>query len=777
VASANYSPFDNRVTHLRPTTIVGHSFANWHDLGGTWWQWEPAAVAFSDAYRRGEVPLWDPTIAGGVDAHVNLNASQYFPPYLPVLLLGDTPALRDAYYLAIILASGLGMAGLLLRNAFQPAAATAGGMAYMLCGAVTQTANSNLGQATAMLPLMLLVTDWLLERPSGPRFAATAGVVAASILAGFLPVVFSGFLLVALMALAHAVVPAHAGTGGGSKASRRIGPLVVVAGAGLLGLALAAFLIVPVQKASAGSTEFHAWYTGLGRQAYPPDELLTLVSPLLSWDVNQTQVDTKKIFLPLNAWQAHLFYVGLVVLLLASLARPLKRPAYRRLFLAFGLMSVVVLAKLFGLPPVQWLAELPVLRYTHFIPYFCGALAVGLAGLAACGVECLVCRVPRRGDLIAGSGVVLVVLGGVVLFALTRGFNPTASGLRYLRWAFELDKVAGAAVGILVLVWLRRQGLIAGKAAGFVAAGLVVLELGPLAYHGRYGRADVWRDPPDYVRFLQRDKEPFRIHGVRDLALTPNVFQALGIHGIGSRGVFNQARFGALVRSSFPTVVTSTFILPTQLLPTQRIVLDLLNVKYVVAQAPSAEERTELAAAGLVEVLTDGMFVIFHNPTCWPRAYLARRYKVVSDASAALANVATLTGPDEVILEERPGFDHDSGSASEGGTCRIAEYREDTVSLEVDSPGPGVAVLLDSFAPGWTAEVNGSPARIVAANSAFRGVEVPAGHSVVAMQYRPPGLRLGLAISGLGLVAVALCLSPFARRSRSPQVARGNLTG
>ena len=764
VASANYSPFDNRGTHLRPTARVGHSFANWHDLGGTWWQWEPAAVAFSDAFRRGEVPLWDPAMAGGVDAHVSLFASQYFPPYLPVLLLGDTPALRDAYYLAVILAAGLGMAGLLLRNGFHPASATAGGMAYMLCGAVTQTANSNLGQATAMLPLTLLVADWLLERPSGPRFAATAAVVATSLLAGFLPVVFSGFLLVALLALAHAVVPAHAATGGG-KVLRRLGPLVVAAGAGLLGLALAAFLILPVEKASAASAAFHAWYTGLGRQAYPRYELLTLVSPLLSWDVNQNQLDTKKVFLPLTSWQSHLFYVGLVVLLLASLARLLERPAYRRLFLAFGLMSVVVMAKLFGLPPVQWLAELPVLRYTHFIPYFCGALAVGLSGLAACGVESIVCHVPRRRDLLAGAAVVSVVLGGVALFALARGFNPTAQGVQYLRWALELDRVAAAAVGILVLVWLRRRGLLAGKTTGFVAVGLVVLELGPLAYHGRYGRADVWRDVPDYVRFLQRDKEPFRIHGVQDQALPPNVFQAMGLQGIGSRAVFNQARFSALVKSSFTTVENSSFVVPTQLLPTDRVVLDLLNVKYVVAQAPSAKERTELAAAGLVEVSTDGTFVIFQNPTCWPRAYLARRYRFVSSASAALEHVATLTGPDEVILEERPTFASGSGSAPDGGTCRIADYRADTVSLEVDSPGPAIAVLLDSFAPGWTAKVNGAPARIVAANSAFRGVEVPAGHSVVTMQYRTPGLRLGLAISELALVAVALCLSPVARRS------------
>ncbi len=297
VASANYSPFDDSFTHLRPTRGVRFSCANWHDLGGTWWQWEPAAVAFSEALRRGEVPLWEPAMAGGVDAHVSLYATQYFPPYLPVLLLGNTPALRDAYYLAIILASGLGMAGLLLRNRFQPASATVGGVAYMLCGAVTDTVNSNLGQTTAMLPLMLLVVDWLLEHPSGPRFAAAAGVTATTILAGFLPVVFSGFLLVGLLALAHAVFPERADAGGGGV-SRRLCPLAVAAGAGLLGVALAAFLVVPVEKASAAAAVFHRWYTGVGRQAYTPNELLTLVSPLLSFDVNQTHLPTDKLFPP-----------------------------------------------------------------------------------------------------------------------------------------------------------------------------------------------------------------------------------------------------------------------------------------------------------------------------------------------------------------------------------------------------------------------------------------------------------------------------------------------
>jgi hypothetical protein len=250
------------------------------------------------------------------------------------------------------------------------------------------------------------------------------------------------------------------------------------------------------------------------------------------------------------------------------------------------------------------------------------------------------------------------------------------------------------------------------------------------------------------------------------------VCQGLGLEGIGSRMVFNQPRFSSLLKSSFDLTPGSSFLVPAQLLPAYRVVLDLLNVKYLVTYSPTASQRLELADAGLVEEARDGNFVIFRNPTFWPRAFLGRNYKAAGSSLAALAAVTTSKGPEEVILEGRPSFEARSGSALEAGTCRIAEYRPDRVTLEVDSPGPAIAVLLDSFAPGWSAKVNGTPTPIWPAYCAFRGVEVPAGHSLVTMEYRTPGLRSGLAVSGFALIVAVACLVPSVRRKWSERPVR-----
>ena len=84
-------------------------------------------------------------------------------------------------------------------------------------------------------------------------------------------------------------------------------------------------------------------------------------------------------------------------------------------------------------------------------------------------------------------------------------------------------------------------------------------------------------------------------------------------------------------------------------------------------------------------------------------------------------------------------------------------------------------MLLDNAAPGWTALVNGAPARILTADYAFRAVEVPAGSAQVDFRYTTPGLRAGLAITALSTLFCAFLMTPFIRRIYSrfhPGVAR-----
>jgi hypothetical protein len=76
-------------------------------------------------------------------------------------------------------------------------------------------------------------------------------------------------------------------------------------------------------------------------------------------------------------------------------------------------------------------------------------------------------------------------------------------------------------------------------------------------------------------------------------------------------------------------------------------------------------------------------------------------------------------------------------------------------------------VLAETFAtyPGWTAEVDGVPTPLFVANAVTTAVPLPPGAREVVLDYMPPGLVSGLAITGAGLLLAGIVL---ARRPRAP---------
>lgn len=143
---------------------------------------------------------------------------------------------------------------------------------------------------------------------------------------------------------------------------------------------------------------------------------------------------------------------------------------------------------------------------------------------------------------------------------------------------------------------------------------------------------------------------------------------------------------------------------------------------------------------------------------------------------ALFVSLASAGNEEEVLGAVRaPGFNpaqhvwFDDGAAtsfrSVKGTVNIAQDGVNSVSVEVESDGPGWLVLLDAWFPGWEATVNGKPALVRRADYAFRAVEVGGGKSVVRFDYRPRSLRLGLI---LALMAALVLL--IAARVRRPDL-------
>lgn len=766
VATANYSPIDDGLAQLRPGTVRGPAFLNWHDQGGVWWQWEPAAQFFGAAFRRGDVPLWDPLVAGGVDTHVNVTQAQYFPPHVLLLLAGNSPLARDIYYLLLLLTSGSACFVLLRRNGFHRASAAFMGAAWILGGTMTQNVNALLGQTFATLPWMVLSVDWLLDRMTWRAAAVAAMVVGLSTYSSFLPIVISGYVLIGIQVVVYTLSGSPADGGGWRPAAARLGAF---AGVVLWALGIAAFLLVPLAVARQGNEFFESWYAGIGRIHYGLTQYPTLLSPRLFHDVNQTHPPQLALLPKRSVFESHFFHVGFVVTLLACLARRDDRPRVRRLTLFFAVSAAFLLAKLVGLPPVQWIAELPVFRLLHFVPYFSGAMALALTGLAACGLEALVRdRISgRRTAIVIGASVAL--LAAIPAFALLEGVNAHAARAAVTRYALEAARIT---VVVVLLGWVvvrRWRGRGTGTQAAAAAVALLLVELVPLAFHRRYRRADVWRHPPPYVRIVQSDPGLFRIHSVHDPALPPNTFQGVGLAGIGSLGVFNQPRYGRLIEAYFETERNSSFILPRTLVPEKPVLLDMLNVKYVLTYRPNEQAQARLAAAGFTAAAVDGNFAVYRNPRVWPRAFVAHDYRVVGAEGDAIAAVGDLDSPNVVVVERAPGFARVPRAASD---CTIELYAPNHVAVTGETQLPGMLVLLDAFGPGWSASVNGGPTAIVPVNGAFRGLPVPAGRWRVAMTYRPPFLRAGLIASFAALgAALLMALAPW--RRRDPEAASG----
>ena len=156
---------------------------------------------------------------------------------------------------------------------------------------------------------------------------------------------------------------------------------------------------------------------------------------------------------------------------------------------------------------------------------------------------------------------------------------------------------------------------------------------------------------------------------------------------------------------------------------------------------------------------------VYRVPDALPRAY------VVSGTRLADGNEAYVTLLDpafdarrEVILADRPPVPHDPAFT---GSASIAELAADRARLEVELSSSGYAVLVDSYDPGWRATVDGAPAEVLRANVAFRAVPVPAGRHVVELVYRPPLVRIGIAVMA-GAILLATIGAVSRRRSERP---------
>ena len=90
--------------------------------------------------------------------------------------------------------------------------------------------------------------------------------------------------------------------------------------------------------------------------------------------------------------------------------------------------------------------------------------------------------------------------------------------------------------------------------------------------------------------------------------------------------------------------------------------------------------------------------------------------------------------------------------------ARVVSSRQGAgvVEAEVESEAATLVTIAQTDYPGWSATVNGRPARVWRANHAFQALEIPAGSSQVRLVYRERTFAAGAGLSLLSLWVCAL---------------------
>jgi hypothetical protein len=156
---------------------------------------------------------------------------------------------------------------------------------------------------------------------------------------------------------------------------------------------------------------------------------------------------------------------------------------------------------------------------------------------------------------------------------------------------------------------------------------------------------------------------------------------------------------------------------------------------------------------------------VYENQQALPRAWLAHRAEVEPDAATRISRLRDPSfdrAGTAILSEALPSGYEGVGVRGQGpevsdqleDSVTVTAYKAEDVRISTRSDQAGLLILSDLAFPGWEASVDGQPSQIITADHALRAVYVPAGEHAVRFVYAPASFRLGVVLTGVGLVAM-----------------------
>jgi hypothetical protein len=558
-----------------------------------------------------------------------------------------------------------------------------------------------------------------------------------------------------------------------------------IAAASFLALGMSSVVLAPFFQYLPESFNAHSTNPLLGAgDAWQPTVLATYLSPLMlgpPWN---------DIFTSFAGFTGVRGFFGTSATFLAAaavvarVAGSLRREPSTRPVAFFAAVAVLCLAKRFDLAPVKWLGSLPGFRSVILVKYDEAELACAVAVLAGFGAAAIM---ERR---VSPAGIALsaaVPLGALQL--CVRALDPQLDALRdhavYLTYSLAVG--LGCLAATAALAYASDALKARGPLVGILLLGSVVVEahasyIVPMFYHvdPEPRKVDDALAGAPYVRFLQRHSaDGMRFLG-RNNILFPDWSDAFGLRDVRDIDAMYSSRYLKFIRAFQPSLAAGyqglsfTGLEPMDLDATlTRRFLDLSSIRYIGVSA----RRTKTPASsngGYPIVFREPSVAIVQVPRPLPRLSVYRSVAVAPDDDAALARLtASRFDPWAQAVVQSGAAQTSPGALETLGTALpqpaipgdLSVDRSRFVEGTVTTPSAGLAVLTDTYFPGWFAWVDGVPATIVRVNYMFRGVLVGPGTHVVTFKYVPPAFAVARYLSLFCLVGVGLMLLADRRRA------------
>jgi len=722
----------------------------------------PEHAVVAQSLRHGTWPLWDPLT----------NAGQPLLASYPVdllLLLSFGP--RGPLGIGAALHLSLALAGALLlarRLGMGPWGALVTSAVYGIGGFVLSTVNLQpLFEAAAWAPFVLWAFVRVGERADGRRLALLAAFVALQTSTLAVEMVAQTLLLGLVLT--------------GRQLWTRRG-LVALAAAGALASLLAAPAILGVLSLLHGTARARGFgLAGALSYSIHPVALLEAALPRLLGDPHafSDRDYWGRVYFPEGYPYLIALYVGPIVLLLAARGgrRCLLLAAAAGLVLALGRFGPLALLPAGTALPFRGPQKLLFLTHT----------AVAL--LAGFGLERFASAAGR------GRGRWLLLGPGLVLLALSVALRVDAATLRALGAAVvpALADRRGlvAATTVWPAAWLPSAalatlaGLVLARGGrwALVASPLVVLDLllangalNPLAPASFYelradtralvaeglrrdgpGAASRWfsygvasAPVPRFDPVMARAPSDVWLYYLDRQSLLPRMPALDGLPG-----AFDLDRTGWSPEGSTLDVDDSS----VDGFPGHYRRLQLAGVRWVLSFRPLPPALAlERARTRLPEITAP--LGLFELPGALPRAFFVRACEIEADPERRSQRLeASSFDPGRRVLLEAAPPPAPPGPLAEvrAQDVRVDYEPQDTHTVRVTArTPPGFVVVLDGYAPGWTAaDESRRPVPLLRADGRYRAIPTAGGPHVFTMRYRPPWRAWALALLAVGVVGAA----------------------